>query len=75
MTDMRLLGYGMALGICLMLIVPAFFPRPWDETDDATNGVRSGLTLYIDHGTGCEYIGGYASITPRLNAKGEHICK
>ena len=46
-----------------------------DETD-AGGGQRSGVTLRIDHGTGCHYLettGG--GITPRLDPAGDHICR
>ncbi|VVD70795.1 DUF6440 family protein [Pandoraea anhela] len=49
---------------------------PLDGTDDARTGTRSGLTIYVDHGTGCQYlrVGGYDGIFPRLGADGRPIC-
>ena len=50
--------------------------REYDSTDDGTT--RSGLTLYVDHMTGCHYLeAGYiGGITPRLDGQGRHVgCK
>ena len=45
-----------------------------DDTDGA--GVRSGLGLRLDHGTGCQYLESrYGGLTPRLDNTGRHICK
>jgi hypothetical protein len=51
--------------------------RPYDDTDDETTETRSGLTLYIDHGTGCEYIASnaFGQLHPRLDKNGNHICR
>jgi hypothetical protein len=44
-----------------------------DDTDPPEG--RSGMTLYIDHRTGCHYVGNpMGGITPRVDAKGKHIC-
>ena len=47
-----------------------------DDTDSKATRERSGLSLYTDYGTGCQYIKGglFGKITPRLNRNGEHIC-
>ena len=45
-----------------------------DDTD--SERTRSNLELLTDAGTGCQYLrprGG--EMTPRLNAKGEHVCE
>lgn len=52
----------------------------YDSTDDAENGRRSGMQLYVDYETGCEYLSGSnlfgsAGITPRLNPEGRQICR
>lgn len=47
---------------------------PYDDTDDASNGVRSGMMIYTDHYTGCQYLGKlFGGVTPRLSRKGEHM--
>lgn len=47
----------------------------YDQTDDYRGGTRSGFRLYVDYGTGCQYLvplmGG---ATPRLDADGRQIC-
>ena len=47
---------------------------PYDDTDPP-NG-RSGMALYTDHLTGCQYVGKpFGGITPRLRADGKQLCK
>lgn len=45
-----------------------------DSTDSPTE--RSGLRLYTDHGTGCQYVaaGYFGELTPRLGPDGKPIC-
>jgi len=59
--------------VCLIVIVY----QPYDSTDDIVNHNRSGLTLYVDHGTGCHYIKGglFGSIVPRLDEEGNQYCE
>lgn len=47
---------------------------PYDDTDPP--GARSGLRLYTDAKTGCQYIGSgfLGAPTPRLDVQGKHIC-
>ena len=48
--------------------------RAFDSTDDLENEVRSGLIIFTDHDTGCEYLGRLISgVTPRLDAEGNHM--
>lgn len=48
---------------------------PYDETDDEVKGLRSGVKLITDHGTGCQYLTRFfGSPTPRLNKNGKHMC-
>ena len=67
--------------VIVVAIVVYIFTRPYDPTDDAKNGDRSGFVFYKDHGTGCHYIaGGYgffgkAPIIPRVDKNGKHICE
>ena len=48
---------------------------PYYDTDDDLNEIRSGMSLYTDHLTGCQYLkaGFFGSGMPRLNGAGEHI--
>lgn len=47
-----------------------------DATDNHETGEPSGMSIYTDHGTGCQYltING-RGLTPRLDANGRPICK
>ncbi len=64
--------------ICAVIIVLGLidsairYPQK-DDTDPS--GGRSGLKIYTDSGTGCQYLsvsGG--GVTPRLSADGQPIC-
>tara|TARA_Y100000310_G_C20691139_1_gene822288 strand:+ start:2302 stop:2541 length:240 start_codon:yes stop_codon:yes gene_type:complete len=56
---------------CLYKILT--FSVPKDSTDSEDK--RSGMILYNDYQTGCQYLGGlFGGITPRLDAEGKHIC-
>ena len=47
-----------------------------DTTDNPENMKRSGLGLYTDHRTGCQYLGTlFGGLTPRLYADGTHVCE
>lgn len=41
----------------------------WDSTDG--QNVRSGMSLYVDHGTGCQYLGRIGVLTPRMQGDGK----
>ena len=53
------------------------YNRDFDSTDDAENRVRSGMTLYTDHLTGCQYLQagwfGFDSLVPRYNSSGGQV--
>lgn len=45
-----------------------------DDTDNLETGHRSGLALYIDHGTGVHYIKtSFGSLIPRLDEDGNVV--
>jgi hypothetical protein len=49
----------------------------WDRDDTDVpkgEGRRSGLSLFKDAGTGCEYVGIFGALIPRVDASGNHIC-
>ena len=48
----------------------------WDRDDtDPSEGKRSGMTLFTDHGTGCQYLGrAFTALIPRLDRDGNHVC-
>jgi hypothetical protein len=41
----------------------------WDSTDGQHE--RSGMSLYVDHGTGCQYLGRIGVLTPRMQGDGK----
>lgn len=50
--------------------------RESDTTDNPIKKERSGLILYTDHLTGCQYLkaGYFGGMTPRLNKQQQQIC-
>lgn len=66
--------------ITFMLIVTISILSPTDSTDKSRWN-RSGMSLYIDNGTGCHYLTlssgflGKATLIPRMNSYGNHVCK
>lgn len=50
------------------------FRSDFDVTDDIENGITSGLSLYIDYGTGVQYVSSpLGGLTPRIDANGQPI--
>lgn len=43
-----------------------------DSTD--TKAVRSGMKLYTDALTGCQYLSAGGGLTPRIDSDGEPVC-
>jgi len=81
----KAIGTGITDAIAFVLIVYLFsigvgylyglIFADYDNTDDKQNGVRSGVELVIDHGTGCQYLQsqlGY--LTPRMDKEGKQVC-
>lgn len=75
-------GYGISfLTFILMGLTLTFFEyiRPTDPTDKSWDK-RSGMSHYVDHGTGCEYLSvengffGKGVLIKRLDAEGKHVC-
>lgn len=60
------------LWLASLLLSPVTVPR--DDSDSPSK--RSGMSLYIDYGTGCQYLSTpiFGSLTPRLDADGKQIC-
>lgn len=49
---------------------------PHDSTDPPNS--RSGLGIYTDHLTGCQYLAsgfGFGGLTPRMDANGKQVCE
>jgi hypothetical protein len=55
--------------------IDAFGARAFDSTDDVANRERSGMRIYTDHGTGCQYLATRSGeLTPRLDRLAKPIC-
>lgn len=73
---MGILTVGKAIVMAVLIlfavvILDAVLPR--DDTDTPTE--RSGMGLYTDHRTGCQYLGrSLGTLTPRLDAEGKPMC-
>ena len=61
--------------ILVLLLVGLKKCTPYDSTDDAANGTRSGMRLYTDHATGLQYLSGPFGIglTPRMGPDGKQL--
>ena len=60
-----------ALMLCLLLC--GCGPTQRDDTDPPS-GAASGLELFTDAGTGCQYVGVYQrGIVPRIGSDGRHM--
>ena len=60
--------------IAVGVIALWFWFQPYDETDDTINKERSGMSLYTDYGTGCQYLGKFLILTPRIGPDGKPLC-
>lgn len=59
--------------VVLILLFSVVVGYKRDDTDTADK--RSGLVLYTDYNTGCQYVGTvFGGITPRLDADGKIVC-
>lgn len=61
----------------VLLMVLDHFRVNYDDTDNYADRQRSGLVIYTDHRTGCQYLSRFlGGLTPRLDKNSEHIgCK
>ena len=66
--------------VVVILIMAIKQLTPYNYTDHAENKTRSGLTIYTDYYTGCQYLATqYGGLTPRRRPSGtgltgKHIC-
>ena len=71
--DPIIISLGTIFGIMLFAAFATDDNRKASNTDGL--GYRSGVTLFTDQITGCQYLRtSEGSITPRLNAQGKQLC-
>ena len=65
-----------AMVLGFLFFVAVIQETPYDDTDWPEVGLRSGLTLHIDYGTGCHWLrqGWSGKLVPRLNIIGKQVC-
>lgn len=75
-TILDYIWFGLVIWFVGYLVLYAFGITGRDATDDTQSRQRSGLTLYTDYGTGCQYIKGgwFGSTIPRVDKNGKHVC-
>lgn len=60
--------------LALAMVIGNWFSMA--KRDDTDGKDRSGLLLYTDYGTGCQYVGTMTGgLTPRLDKDGKIVCK
>lgn len=63
------------VGITWVFIITVFmvwdYNRPYDDTDNKQEKIRSGFSIMTDHGSGCQYLTKlFAGLTPRIDSDG-----
>lgn len=56
--------------VCILMLSACYPQR--DSTDDPDTGRVSGMSIKIDHLTGCQYLS-RSGLTPRLDIDGSHM--
>ena len=74
---LREMLYVLAIMVIFSWVEGWFGPFTWLHKLDSTDAPdqRSGMRLYTDHLTGCQYLGTKSGLTPRRDAAGKIICK
>lgn len=63
------------LGWIVVFILLFWWAGHFERDDTDSKKERSGLVLYTDFGTGCQYVGTlFGGITPRLDKDGKPVC-
>jgi len=64
------------IGAAIMLILLATLAVPYDNSDDPDDLRRSGMIVFTDHLTGCQYLGRVVGgLTPQLRDGGTQVCR
>lgn len=69
-------GTEAVLWVCMIAVFALVTkPGPRDDSDSKTE--RSGLTIYTDNKTGCQYVKGglFGGLSVRVDQSGKPICK
>lgn len=66
---------GLLIGAAVIALVKLLnWLIPYDDSDSPPR--RSGMVIYKDHLTGCEYLGKFfGGVTPRLDTNGRQVCR
>ena len=73
-ADVLTVVLGLATGAVLVgFLLSLLDLSPRDDSDHPT-GARSGMGVYVDYKTGCEYLGLQSVLTPRLREDGKQVC-
>lgn len=61
--------------VLVAIYMAVSFSTPYDDTDPP--GERSGMSVYVDHRTGCQYLrmGLLGGTVPRMDRDGRQICE
>jgi len=62
-------GAGWTLGI-ISALWGTVYVDPFSHKNEST----AGMSVYVDHATGCQYLAGLFSRLPRMNAEGKQVC-
>lgn len=62
--------------LCFLGILVYGGVRDAERDDTDPPGARSGMRLFVDHRTGCHYLGNpRGGITPRVDGTGRQVCE
>ncbi len=72
---MKLEHWGILFVLIFSVEILINYFRDYDDTDDEANRERSGLELYTDNKTGCQYLRAsyFAELTKRVDGNNNHV--
>ena len=63
------------LKLIIFLLALTWFHTVTQKNSTDSKDERSQMSLFTDHGTGCQYLGRtFGGLTPRMGADGQQIC-
>ena len=57
----------------ILLTFISYEIAPIDDSDATDPFIRSGMTVLVDHRTGCQYLRSGDGLTPRMEANGKQV--